>query len=392
MNPFTMDRARISAQYKALLLDNVIPFWLNHGIDWKYGGVLSCIRDDGSLISGDKFLWSQARSVWTFAALYNRVEKRPEFLAAAENSIRFLLEHGRNKQGRWIYHADQQGREIEGPTSIYTDCFVVYGFSEYYRAVHDQQLLSIARETLERICQRVDQPDFQETAPYPLPLGWKNHGIPMILTETINEMILTTGDTRLEARLDDYIARIMDHFVRPDKNVLLEFLTADYQELPPPAGTFVMPGHAIESMWFVLHVARRRGDQALIGRAAEVIRWHLELGWDPEYGGIYLSRDIEGHPPYLPHSDKKLWWPHVEALYATLLAHELTGEPWCLEWYKRVADWAWSHFPAPNGGDWMQRLTREGKSTTEVIALPVKDPFHLPRGAMLILQLMQPAL
>jgi len=392
MSSLTLDRAKVYAQYKTLLLDNVVPFWLNHGIDWKYGGVLSCIRDDGSVISGDKFLWSQARSVWTFAALYNRVEKRPEFLAAAENSIRFLLEHGRDQQGRWIYHADQQGREIEGATSIYTDCFVIYGFSEYYRAVHDQQLLSIARETLERVCLRVDEPDFHETAPYPLPRGWKNHGIPMILTETLNEFILTTGDIRLEARLDDYVARIMDHFVRPDKKALLEFLTTDDQELPPPAGTFVMPGHAIESMWFVLHVARRRGDQALIRRAAEVIRWHLELGWDQEYGGLYLSRDIEGHPPYLPHSEKKLWWPHVEALYGTLLAHELTGEPWCLEWYERVADWAWSHFPAPNGGDWLQRLTREGKPTTEVIALPVKDPFHLPRGAMLIMRLMQPAL
>lgn len=392
MSSLTLDRKHIYAQYRTLLLDNVVPFWLQHGIDWRFGGVLSCIRDDGSVISGDKFLWSQARSVWTFAALYNRVEKRPEFLAAAENSIRFLLEHGRDKQGRWIYHADQQGREIEGATSIYTDCFVIYGFSEYYRAVHDQQLLSIARETLERVCLRVDEPDFHETAPYLLPRGWKNHGIPMILTETLNEFILTTGDIRLEARLDDYVARIMDHFVRPDKKALLEFLTTDDQELPPPAGTFVMPGHAIESMWFVLHVARRRGDQALIRRAAEVIRWHLELGWDQEYGGLYLSRDIEGHPPYLPHSEKKLWWPHVEALYGTLLAHELTGEPWCLEWYERVADWAWSHFPAPNGGDWLQRLTREGKPTTEVIALPVKDPFHLPRGAMLIMRLMQPAL
>ncbi len=392
MNSFTLDRKQIYAQYRTLLLDNVVPFWLQHGIDWEFGGVLSCLRDDGSLIGGDKFLWSQARSVWTFSALYNRVEKRPEFLAAAENSIRFLLEHGRDKQGRWIYHADRQGREIEGPTSIYTDCFVIYGFSEYYRAVHDQQLISIARETLERVCLRVDEPDFHETAPYPLPRGWKNHGIPMILTETLNEFILTTGDTRLETRLDNYVARIMDHFVRPEKKVLLEFLTTDDQELPPPAGTFVMPGHAIESMWFVLHVARRRGNQALIRRAAEVIRWHLELGWDQECGGIYLSRDIEGHPPYLPHSEKKLWWPHVEALYGTLLAHELTGEPWCLEWYKRVAEWTWSHFPAPNGGDWLQRLTREGKPTNEVIALPVKDPFHLPRGAMLILQLMQPAL
>ena len=79
----------------------------------------------------------------------------------------------------------------------------------------------------------------------------------------------------------------------------------------------------------------------------------------------------------------------MEAIYATLLAHELTGEPWCLEWFERVSDWAWSHFPAKESGEWHQRLTREGKTTTEVIALPVKDPFHLPRGAMLIMQVME---
>lgn len=386
-----MNYTNLYPQYRALLLDDIVPFWFRHGIDWEYGGVLSCMRDDGSMASSDKFMWSQARSVWTFSALYNRVEKRPEFLKAAENSVRFLLAHGRDQNGKWIYHADRQGRVIEGATSIYTDCFVVYGFSEYYRAVRDEHILSIARETFERIKSRVEEPGFQETAPYPLPLGWKNHGIPMILTEVANELALTTGDAALEPPIDEYVRRIMEHFVRPDQKVLLEFLTTDYKELPPPAGTFVMPGHAIESMWFVMHVAQRRGNRELIRRAAEVVRWHLELGWDGEYGGLFLSRDTQGREPYLPHSDKKLWWPHVEAMYATLLAHELTGEPWCLEWYRRVADWSWSHFPAPDSGEWYQRLTREGKPTTEVIALPVKDPFHLPRGIMLIMGLMERA-
>lgn len=389
MESRTVDHKNLYDQYRKLLLDNVVPFWLRYGIDQKYGGVLSCMRDDGSIASGDKFSWSQARSVWTFSALYNRVERRPEFLAAADNSIRFLLDHGRDKDGKWVYRTDQQGRVIEGATSIYTDCFVVYGFSEYYRAVRDDRVLSIAQGAFERVRRRIDEPDFQETAPYPLPIGWKNHGIPMIMTETTNELALTTGDASLEPLVDDYVRRVMDHFVRPERRVLLEFLTTDYREVPPPAGTFVMPGHAIESMWFVMHVARRRGDQDLIRRAAEVVRWHLELGWDPEYGGIFLSRDLEGHEPYLPHADKKLWWPHVEAIYATLLAHELTGEPWCLEWFQRVSDWAWSHFPAPEFGEWYQRLTREGKPTTEVIALPVKDPFHLPRAAILIMQLME---
>ena len=366
-----------------------MPFWFRYGIDWERGGVLSCLHEDGSLASEDKFTWSQARSVWTFSALYNRIERRSEFLRAAENSVAFLLAHGRDAQGRWVYRTDRQGNVIEGATSIYADCFVVYGFSEYYRATRDEKALAVALETFDRIRRRVEEPDFQETAPYPLPLGWRNHGIPMILTEVTNELAQTVGDSQLEVLADDYAGRVMRHFLRSQYKVVLEFLTRDYLELPSPAGTFVMPGHAIESMWFVMHLARRRGDGDTIRRAAEAMRWHLERGWDGEFGGIFLGLDREGHEPYLPHADKKLWWPHTEALYGTLLAYDLTGENWCLDWYDRVADWAWTHFPVSETGEWRQRLDREGKPSDEVVALPVKDPFHLPRAAILILQLLE---
>jgi N-acylglucosamine 2-epimerase len=384
-------RDKLHARYRSLLLDGVAPFWLAHGIDWEHGGVLSCMNDAGEVASEDKFIWSQARSIWTFAALYNRIEPRTEFLSAAENSVRFLLAHGRDDRGRWVYHTDREGRIIEGATSIYSDCFVIYGLSEYYRAVRDETALAVARQTFELVRRRIEEPDFHETAPYPLPLGWKSHGVPMIMTEITNEFSQTTGDPGLEPLASAYATRIMNHFVRPDRRVLLEFLTNDYQELPPPAGTFVMPGHAIESMWFVMHAARQRGQQELIRRAAEVIRWHLELGWDAEYGGLFLGTDVGAHKPYLLHWEKKLWWPHAEALYATLLAYEWTAQEWCLLWYERVADWAWSHFPMRDSGEWYQKLTREGQPTSEVIALPVKDPFHLPRAAILIVQLMKEA-
>jgi N-acylglucosamine 2-epimerase len=386
-----MEPGQLYRQYRALLLDRFVPFWFRYGIDWEHGGVLSCLHEDGTLASEDKFTWSQARSVWTFSALHNRVERRPEFLRAAENSVRFLLAHGRDSAGRWVYRTDRRGAVIEGPTSIYADCFVVYGFSEYYRATRDEQALAIAMETFERMRRRVEALDFQETAPYPLPLGWRNHGIPMILTEVSNELAQTTGNERLDVQAGEYAARVMRRFLRPERKALLEFLTRDYEELPPPAGTFVMPGHAIESMWFVMHFARLHKDTDTIRRAAEAMRWHLERGWDSEFGGIFLSLDLEGREPYLPHSEKKVWWPHTEALYGTLLAHELTDEPWCLTWHEKVADWAWTHFPVPETGEWRQRLTREGKPTDEVIALPVKDPFHLPRAAILILQLLDRA-
>lgn len=119
-----------------------------------------------------------------------------------------------------------------------------------------------------------------------------------------------------------------------------------------------------------------------------MIRWHLEKGWDPEYGGIFLGIDALGGVPFLANPEKKVWWPHTEALYALLLAHELTGERWCAEWYERVHDWSFKHFSMPEAGEWRQRLDRAGNPITELIALPVKDPFHLPRAVILILELL----
>jgi N-acylglucosamine 2-epimerase len=278
---------------------------------------------------------------------------------------------------------------VEGATSIYSDCFAIYGISEYCRAVQDDALLALARQIFERVGSRVECPDFAETAPYKLPPGRRNHGVPMILTEVAGELAETTGEPAIRAAADQYAARIMDRFVRPERRCLLEFLDRNYREVPAPEGTFVMPGHAIESMWFVLHRALRRGDRDLIGRAIEVIRWHLELGWDKDFGGLFLGIDVEGNRPALPFSECKLWWPHTEALYALLLARELSGERWCQEWYGLIHEWAFAHFAMPEVGEWRQRLDRKGKPIEETVALPVKDPFHLPRSIILILQLLE---
>jgi len=362
---------------------------MNRGADYEYGGVLSSMQEDGTLISTDKYTWSQARFVWTLSALYNRFDRRPEFLELARKTIDFLLQHARDEQGRFVYRTSREGRCLEGATSIYADCFMVYGISEYCRAAPDAALLATAVDIFHRVSRRVEEPDFHEVAPYALPRGRRMHAVPMILTEVAGELAQTTGDAGIERAADDYAMRVMNHFVRPRRKLLLEFLDRDYAELPPKEGTFVMPGHAIESMWFVMHWARRRGHQETIRRAAEVIRWHLEAGWDPEYGGIFLGIDAEGHSPFLPNPEKKIWWPHTEALYALLLAHELTGELWCQEWYDRVHEWSFAHFPMPECGEWRQRLDRQGRPTTELIALPVKDPFHLPRAVILILQTLE---
>ena len=121
--------------------------------------------------------------------------------------------------------------------------------------------------------------------------------------------------------------------------------------------------------------------------AVRLIRRHCDVGWDREFGGLLLAVDADGRAEVgWKFADTKLWWPHTEALYALLLANELSREPWCLEWYRRVHDYAFSHYPDRAHGEWRQKLDRHGQPITDVVALPVKDPFHLPRALMLCLE------
>ena len=86
----TMDFQKLAGEYKSELLDSVLPFWLEHSQDKQYGGYFTCLERDGSVYDTDKFIWLQGREVWLFSMLYNKVEKRPEWLECALQGAEFL--------------------------------------------------------------------------------------------------------------------------------------------------------------------------------------------------------------------------------------------------------------------------------------------------------------
>ena len=75
-----MDFKKLANQYKDELLDNVLPFWLENSQDHEYGGYFTCLDREGRVFDTDKFIWLQGREVWMFSMLYNKVEKRKEWL------------------------------------------------------------------------------------------------------------------------------------------------------------------------------------------------------------------------------------------------------------------------------------------------------------------------
>ncbi len=362
------------------LLEDIVPFWERYGFSSTRPGIDTCLADDGRLLSSDRYLWSQLRAIWTFSALYNRIEQRSDWLRHARDIFDFVAAHGRDEAGQWCFRVSAEGRILTGATSIYAEGFAILGMAEFYRASGDRRALDLAMETFERVLPRLDRWAEMPTAPYAIPPGMKAHGVAMIFSNAFDALSEVTPDPRVADAADVQGCEVLDRYLRPENGLVLEYLNLDNTPADTPAGRAVVPGHAIESMGFQIQRLHKRTDQERLDRAIAAIRRHFEIGWDEIYGGLMLGLDAAGRTPvYWKYHDTKLWWPAVEAMYALLLANSLCGEPWCLDAYRRIHDYAFTHYPVPQYGEWRQRLDRQGRPLTDVVALPVKDPFHLPR-------------
>ena len=104
-----MERLRdLASSWKADLLQNVLPFWLEHSIDSTHGGYFTCLDRDGALLDDTKYHWLQGRECWTFSRMHNDLdtegaELREQWFAAAHNGARFLGKVARAR--RWQQYA-----------------------------------------------------------------------------------------------------------------------------------------------------------------------------------------------------------------------------------------------------------------------------------------------
>lgn len=370
----------LADQYKKALLDDVMPFWSKHSVDREGGGFFTCLDRQGKVFDTDKFLWLQGRQVWTYAMLYDEVEPRQSWLDMVAHGVKFLLEHGRSQDGSWYFALDRYGKPLVQPYNIFSDCFAVMGLARYHKISGNEEAAKAAVSTYENILARRNNPKgkYEKGISENRPL--KNFSLPMILCNLGLELEKLVPEKALEASLQEIVLEVMEVFRDQDTGLIYENLLQDGTFSDSFQGRLINPGHGIEAMWFVMDLARRWDDQALIKKTCETIIQTLEYGWDEEYGGIFYFLDIKGHPPQQLEWDQKLWWVHIESLVALSKGFALTGDRRLWDWFIKVHDWTWSHFPDPEHGEWFGYLNREGKVLLPLKGGKWKGCFHVPRG------------
>ena len=366
--------------YLSALLDDALPFWQRHSLDRDCGGYFTCLNRAGEVYDTDKFVWLQARQVWTFAMLYNRFEQRDEWLDVARHGADFLREHGMDAEGNWYFALDRRGNPLVQPYSIFSDAFAAIAFSQYALATNDEASKQIALDAYHNVWRRKDNPKgtYSKAVPGTRPL--KSFAIPMILSNVTLELEWLLGVEETQRLVDSCVDEIMTLFVDRERGIIFENVLPDGSHCDCFDGRLINPGHGIEGMWFIMEIAARKGDRALIERCVDLALSIAEFGWDREYGGIFYFLDAQGKPPQQLEWDQKLWWVHLEAPVAMAMGYALTRRKECWEWYERVHDYAWKRFPDPQYGEWFGYLNRRGEILLDLKGGKWKGCYHLPRA------------
>ena len=378
--------AELEKLYRNALLDDALPFWERHSVDRECGGYFSCLARDGSVYDTDKFVWLQARQVWTFSTLYNRLEKRPEWLEVAKHGADFLRRHGSDTDGNWYFALDRHGSPLVQPYNLFSDCFAAMAFSQYALAAGDEEAKELARATLGNILRRKDNPKGKYSKAVPGTRPLKILALPMILANLVLELEWLLERERVEQTIDWCVDEVMNGFLDRRRKLLFEQIAPDGTHVDCFDGRLINPGHTIEATWFLMDIARRRSDTALASEATDIMLNATEFGWDTDHGGIFYFMDAEGRPPDKLEWDQKLWWVHLESLVALLKAYALTKRPDCLAWYDKVHDYSWEHFPDPEHGEWFGYLNRRGEVLLSLKGGKWKGCFHVPRALYLCWQ------
>ena len=317
--------------------------------------------------------------MWVFSTLYKEVEQREEWRKIAANGVRFIREKLRRaSDGRIYFEVTREGEPLVMRRYLFSEVFAAIGLAAYSEISDDDRARQDARELyllINELSPKMPAKIDTETRPM------RGHSMTMMLISLCQ--ILRQADPEhaeeYTARIDSQIEELFRFFVKPDLKALLETVGPGGEITEGPEGRCVNPGHAIETAWFILEEAEYRKDKALIEKTLPILDWSMELGWDKEFGGLFSFVDIEGKQPAQVEWDMKYWWPHCEAVYAFLLAYDLSGESRYRKWFDLVHDYSWQRFPDKEFGEWFGYLRRDGSVQVDLKGNHFKGPFHIPR-------------
>lgn len=370
--------------FRKTLLENILPFWLEHGFDREFGGIITSLDRDGSRLDTDKSVWFQGRTAWTYATAARTYGAKQEWLNIAESALNFIEKHAVGPAGKLYFSVTRDGRPLRMRRYVYSEAFAAQGNAAMYRVTNEPLFLERAQRYLSQYLHYSFTPGLIAPKVDVQTRPMVSLGPYMFALHLCGGMQDAAGDVEVAGKkcsewIQWSVEVIERLFYKPDLAVLMETVGENGEILDHFDGRTLNPGHAIECAWFLMHEGQKSSKASWIQLGCKILDAMWKRGWDEEYGGLFYFRDLKNGPVQEYWHDMKFWWPHCEALIATLLAYRLTSESRYQRQFIELATWSFSKFADTEHREWYGYLHRDGSPSVRLKGNMWKGPYHLPR-------------
>lgn len=377
--PLESSHPDLRARMLAHLGENLLPFWLENGVDHEYGGFLTVLNRNGSMRGGQKMIVTQSRQIWTFSRLWKNGYHDPRIREAAELGFDFFRRHFWDEEHEgWFWQVSRDGTPEDMSKRTYGHAFVIYAMVEYYRAFEDPAALTLAETTLdvlERHAKDLRHPgyiDFMDRRWQPDP-DYNGHiktmNTHLHLMEALTELYMVTGKPLHKERLREVLDILVEKCYMPEYQCCVDGFRYDWSRAQPEDGYFgehnrlTSYGHNVEFGWLMQRAVQVLGlpEQPYRQMGLSMMEHAMKYGWHEEAGAMCYEGPWRG-----PATNRAIeWWVQAENAVALDWAHRLTGDDRYLAALRQQVTWILEKQSDRLYGGWYSTLRPDGKPRSD---------------------------
>ncbi|MDR0347989.1 MAG: AGE family epimerase/isomerase [Tannerella sp.] len=317
----------VRQEFRDILENNILSFWIQYMQDDEQGGFYGRMDGNGTLHTrANKGAVLNARILWTFSAAY-RLLSDQKYLQIAQRAFDYIVNHFLDKDyGGAFWELDYKGAPANTKKQTYAQGFMLYGFSEFYRATGDEQALQLAKDFFFLIEKCYDH----EAGGYPeaYTREWQSIDDMRLSEKDANEKL--TMNTHLHI-LEPYtnLCRIWNDelVIKAQKRLItiftehiwdrtsghLNLFFADHWILKSTAISY---GHDIEASWLLYEAAEVLQDKVLVGKIKEI---SLRIA-DAASEGLMIDGSLAYEMKDNQLDKERHWWVQAEAVAGFMYA------------------------------------------------------------------------
>lgn len=391
------------------LREELIPFWMTHGVDREYGGYLTYLDRNGTATGeGLKTLVCQTRMIFTYSSMFRAGYGGDEALAIARQGVDFLLKHFWDPEHRgWYWTVERDGTPRNRSKLTYGHSFAMYSLSEYQMATGDTRGIEGALDTYEALqALAADncyggyyeflEEDWSKKRPGKYGGDRKSFDIHMHMMEAFTNLYEATGHRMFRERTCEVIELIRKRILHPEFGTGLAQFALDWTPLrailfadvwgsdrdvdndegrPMNNTSF---GHNVEFGWLLNHTVEILGleREPFLPLFRKLYDHCVEYGIDRARGGVYCEGPHDG-----PARERnKEFWQQAECLVGLLDAYILFREEKYLDAYENVHRFVMDHVINHEVGEWFPLLDENNNVVWDYMGHAWKINYHTVRS------------